>query len=285
MSITTTTRRSNRTPRDEAEAPPEKLAYVAAFSRPADKPEAIAVLDVDPDSGRYGSVAGFTELPHLGDELHHFGWNACSSALHPGGGPRPRRPPLPRRPGHPLVPDPQPGHRAGPQRACGHQGARRGRGRQAGRVLPAAHRALRSRRGVRLQFYPDGVGAWMAKLDVTPVGGLTFDERFFPEGEAFRGRRTHRSGSRAAMRPATPTASRPSRDRGALAGSRWPDHAGRITLAGARWPGPRRPGRAGGGRDGGPYQRPQCTTSSNGRRSGRARGLSGRSAGYPSAIR
>ena len=40
------------------------------------------------------------------------------------------------------------------------------------------------------QFNPDGVGAWMAKLDVTPGGGLTVDERFFPEG-AWRGRRTH----------------------------------------------------------------------------------------------
>jgi len=41
------------------------------------------------------------------------------------------------------------------------------------------------------QFYPDGVGAWMAKLDVNPDGGITFDERFFPEGDAFRGRRVH----------------------------------------------------------------------------------------------
>jgi hypothetical protein len=40
------------------------------------------------------------------------------------------------------------------------------------------------------QFYPDGVGAWMAKLDVTD-GGMTVDERFFLEGEAFRGRRAH----------------------------------------------------------------------------------------------
>src|ERR1700729_4269072 len=43
-----------RTPRDAAEAPPEKLAYVATFSRPASQPDAIAVLDVDPDSARYG---------------------------------------------------------------------------------------------------------------------------------------------------------------------------------------------------------------------------------------
>jgi selenium-binding protein 1 len=42
------------------------------------------------------------------------------------------------------------------------------------------------------QFYPAGVGAWMAKLDVGENGGITFDERFFPEGEqVFRGRRVH----------------------------------------------------------------------------------------------
>jgi methanethiol oxidase len=70
-------------PRDAAQGPPEKLAYVAAFSRPADSNDAIAVLDVDPGSDTYGSVVGWTELPYAGDELHHFGWNACSSALCP----------------------------------------------------------------------------------------------------------------------------------------------------------------------------------------------------------
>src|ERR1700692_4973179 len=39
------------------------------------------------------------------------------------------------------------------------------------------------------QFYPDCVGPWMAKLDVSEGGGVTLDERFFLEGEAFRGRR------------------------------------------------------------------------------------------------
>ncbi len=73
-------------PRDAAAAPPEKLAYVATFARPADKPDALAVVDVDPASPGYASVVGFTELTNLGDELHHFGWNACSSALCPGGG-------------------------------------------------------------------------------------------------------------------------------------------------------------------------------------------------------
>jgi len=74
-----------RSPGDAAAGPPEKLAYVAAFSRPADKPDAIAVVDTDPASGAYGTVVGLTELPYTGDELHHFGWNACSSALCPTG--------------------------------------------------------------------------------------------------------------------------------------------------------------------------------------------------------
>ncbi len=41
------------------------------------------------------------------------------------------------------------------------------------------------------QFCPGGVGAWMAKLGVNLEGGIAFDERFFPEGDAFRGRRAH----------------------------------------------------------------------------------------------
>lgn len=70
-------------PRDAAEAPPERLAYVAAFDRQAAKPDALAVIDTDPSSSSYGEVVGWTDMPYVGDELHHFGWNACSSALCP----------------------------------------------------------------------------------------------------------------------------------------------------------------------------------------------------------
>ncbi|MFF0815453.1 selenium-binding protein SBP56-related protein [Rhodococcus sp. NPDC003318] len=70
-----------RTAADAAAAPPEKLAYVAAFDRAADKPDAMCVVDVDAGSDTYGRVVGWTEVPGLGNELHHFGWNACSSAL------------------------------------------------------------------------------------------------------------------------------------------------------------------------------------------------------------
>jgi methanethiol oxidase len=42
------------------------------------------------------------------------------------------------------------------------------------------------------QFFPDGVGSWLAKIDTDPVsGGLALDERFFPHGDEFRGRRVH----------------------------------------------------------------------------------------------
>lgn len=43
------------------------------------------------------------------------------------------------------------------------------------------------------QFYPDGVGSWMAKVDTDPDAGvgLRLDERFFPHGTDFRGLRVH----------------------------------------------------------------------------------------------
>jgi len=43
-------------------------------------------------------------------------------------------------------------------------------------------------------FYPDGVGAWLAKLDTDPgAGGLSADPRFFPHGDTFRGLRVHQT--------------------------------------------------------------------------------------------
>jgi selenium-binding protein 1 len=43
-------------------------------------------------------------------------------------------------------------------------------------------------------FYPEGVGAWLAKLDAdTDQGGLTADARFFPHGDDFRGLRVHQT--------------------------------------------------------------------------------------------
>jgi selenium-binding protein 1 len=62
-----------------AKAPAETLAYVAAFDPERKVPDALAVVDVDPSSANYATIVGKLDLPHAGDELHHFGWNACSS--------------------------------------------------------------------------------------------------------------------------------------------------------------------------------------------------------------
>jgi selenium-binding protein 1 len=65
------------------EAPREGLAYVAALTPGGGRPDALAVVDLDPSSGSYGAMVGRVEMPNRGDELHHFGWNACSSCLCP----------------------------------------------------------------------------------------------------------------------------------------------------------------------------------------------------------
>ena len=79
-------------PQMAMEAPREELAYVAVLnpagvadgSGQADaRPDALAVLDVDPGSPSYGRMVGRLDFPNVGDELHHFGWNACSAALCP----------------------------------------------------------------------------------------------------------------------------------------------------------------------------------------------------------
>lgn len=71
-------------PRLAMQATPEKLAYVVTIdARDEQRPDALCVLDVDRESESYGRVVGRLEMPQPGDELHHFGWNACSSALCP----------------------------------------------------------------------------------------------------------------------------------------------------------------------------------------------------------
>lgn len=65
------------------QAPPERLAYVAALNGNNHHPDEIAVVDLDPGSKTYSQIVGGVAMPYAGDELHHFGWNACSSALCP----------------------------------------------------------------------------------------------------------------------------------------------------------------------------------------------------------
>jgi selenium-binding protein 1 len=68
-------------PKMAMDAPKEELAYVAILND--GKPDALAVLDVNPASASYTKTVGRLDLPNVGDELHHFGWNACSAALCP----------------------------------------------------------------------------------------------------------------------------------------------------------------------------------------------------------
>lgn len=70
-------------PRHAMEAPAEKLAYVAMLNTTGDRPDAMGVVDVDPGSDTYAGLVGRVDMPNVGDELHHFGWNACSSCLAP----------------------------------------------------------------------------------------------------------------------------------------------------------------------------------------------------------
>ena len=73
-------------PRLAMEAEAEQLAYTVLLSPDRSRPDALAVIDVDPTSKTYSSVVNRLEMPNRGDEFHHFGWNACSSALSPMSG-------------------------------------------------------------------------------------------------------------------------------------------------------------------------------------------------------
>ncbi|KAG8197127.1 hypothetical protein JTE90_011290 [Oedothorax gibbosus] len=60
----------------------EKLAYVTCISakwETTGKHDFIATIDLDPQSSTYSKIIHKLEVPNLGDELHHTGWNACSS--------------------------------------------------------------------------------------------------------------------------------------------------------------------------------------------------------------
>ena len=71
------------TPTDAMRAPPERLAYVALLGTDGVTPDALGVVDTDPASLGYGRLIDQVELPDVGNELHHLGWNACSSHLCP----------------------------------------------------------------------------------------------------------------------------------------------------------------------------------------------------------
>jgi len=68
-------------PQDAMRAARETLVYLPGIytGTGVDKPDYLATVDLDPRSKTYSRVIHRLEMPNVGDELHHFGWNTCSS--------------------------------------------------------------------------------------------------------------------------------------------------------------------------------------------------------------
>jgi selenium-binding protein 1 len=66
-------------PADAQRAPKEEVLYVACLHEGTgvDAPDFLAVVDAED-----GRVVSEAPMPNVGDELHHYGWNRCSSACH-----------------------------------------------------------------------------------------------------------------------------------------------------------------------------------------------------------
>jgi selenium-binding protein 1 len=68
------------TPAEAIKGPREKVLFITAPSTQPDKsPDALVTIDVDPESKTYGKAICKLLMPNLGDEVHHMGWNVCSS--------------------------------------------------------------------------------------------------------------------------------------------------------------------------------------------------------------
>jgi selenium-binding protein 1 len=66
-------------PAEALQAPPEEFLYLSCLHEGTgvEAPDFIAVVDAE-----RGEIVHETPMPNVGDELHHFGWNRCSSACH-----------------------------------------------------------------------------------------------------------------------------------------------------------------------------------------------------------
>ena len=129
------------------QAPAERLAYVTMLNVDKNgRHDAMGVVDLDPASTSYGQLVGQMELPNGDNELHHFGWNACSACLCP----QAAHPHMERR--YLIVPgigssrihilDTKPD----PTAAEDREGDRAGRVHEEDRLHRASHDALRPRR-------------------------------------------------------------------------------------------------------------------------------------------
>ncbi|XP_043358172.1 methanethiol oxidase isoform X3 [Dermochelys coriacea] len=72
-----------KTPLDAMKGPREEIVYLPCIYRNTgiEKPDYVATVDVDPKSPHYCQVIHRLPMPNLRDELHHSGWNTCSSCF------------------------------------------------------------------------------------------------------------------------------------------------------------------------------------------------------------
>ena len=63
--------------------PREEIVYLPCIYRNTgtEAPDYLATVDVDPKSPQYSQVIHRLPMPYLKDELHHSGWNTCSSCF------------------------------------------------------------------------------------------------------------------------------------------------------------------------------------------------------------
>ncbi|XP_043260574.1 methanethiol oxidase [Colletes gigas] len=61
------------------EGPREKLMYVVGIHTDPNKSDVLCTVDVDPASPDYCKIIHKLRMSYVGDELHHSGWNICSS--------------------------------------------------------------------------------------------------------------------------------------------------------------------------------------------------------------
>jgi selenium-binding protein 1 len=70
-----------KSPQDAMKAEREKLLYtvLVAAGTTNSEPDCLATIDADSESPTNSKIIHLLKMKYVGDELHHFGWNACSS--------------------------------------------------------------------------------------------------------------------------------------------------------------------------------------------------------------
>lgn len=71
--------RTFATPEAARKSPRETLAYITCVHTVKGGKDYLATIDLDPNSKTFSQVIHRLSMPNAGDELHHFGWNACAS--------------------------------------------------------------------------------------------------------------------------------------------------------------------------------------------------------------